>query len=140
MVLETHMNLCITVADFWKKNLLFSKWRKWTKNRVFWIYWKIGRYFFLNSDYNESLNPIFGKNLVPEIWIKVLLANISRPKWWNSLIFCKLIEKYWVGVVKNGHGNLKSDLSQEWFDKLSLLVRLLILLCIFGRLNVWGLL
>ena len=67
---------------------------------------KFGRYFFLNLVYNESLNTIFGKNLVPEIWVKVLLANISGTKR-NNLIFCKFIEKYWVGVVKNGHGNLK---------------------------------
>ena len=39
--------------------------------------------FFLNLVCNESLyyllyscaNPIFGKNLVPEIWDKMLLAN-----------------------------------------------------------------
>ena len=41
---------------------------------------KFGRYYFLNLVYNESLNSIFGKNLVPEIWVKVLLANISRTK------------------------------------------------------------
>ena len=44
---------------------------------------KFSHYFFLNLFYNESLyyllysgtDPIFGKNLVPEIWPKMLLAS-----------------------------------------------------------------
>ena len=44
MVLETHMNLCMTAGFSWKKFLAskFGKidW-KWAKNRVFWIYGKI---------------------------------------------------------------------------------------------------
>ena len=44
---------------------------------------KFGHYFFVNLVHNESLfyllysltNPIFGKNLVTEIWPKVFLAN-----------------------------------------------------------------
>ena len=44
---------------------------------------KFSHYFFLNLVYNQSLyyflysctNPIFGKNLFPEIWAKTLLAN-----------------------------------------------------------------
>ena len=86
----------------------------------------IGKYshcFFLNLVQKESLyyllysctNLILGKNLVPEIWAKMLSTNqiavffywlLSRIKWWKSPIFCmlmqihrnyKLIEKYWFG-------------------------------------------
>ena len=81
--------------------------------------------FSLNLVYKESsnyllyycTNVILGKNLVLEIWAKMLSASqiagflnrlmyISRRKWWKSLFFCmliqihgnqKLIENYWDG-------------------------------------------
>ena len=45
-------------------------------------------------------DSIFGKNLAPDIWVKMLIANqiagflnnyIFKTKWGNSLIFCMLI-------------------------------------------------
>ena len=58
--------------------------QKWVKKIGFFKF--IGRFsheFFMNLVDNESLyyllyscaNPIFGKNLVPEIWAKMLSAN-----------------------------------------------------------------
>ena len=72
--------------DFLKKIFLHRKWGKWTKNGQQIGFFKfIGKFshFLLNLVYNERLyyllysctNPIFGKNLVPEIWAKMLLAN-----------------------------------------------------------------
>ena len=56
---------------------------RWAGNRVFWIIKKFSLLFSLNLVYNESFyylqysctNSIFGKNLVPEIWAKMLLVN-----------------------------------------------------------------
>ena len=57
--------------------------RKWAKNWSFFNLMDLVINYFLNMVYNESLcyllysctNPIFGKNLVPGIWAKMLLAN-----------------------------------------------------------------
>ena len=93
------------------------------------IYWKFSHYFFLNLVFKKSsyyllyscTNPILEKNLLPEIWAKMLLANhitgflnwlnlqntkMKKPHekaWWKNL---KLVEKYW-----SGHG-------QKWVWKL----------------------
>ena len=57
-------------------------WGKWTKVGVLKFIKKFFHYFFLDFFFHESLyyllcsiiNPIFGKNQVPEIWTKMLLA------------------------------------------------------------------
>ena len=80
MVLGAHMVL--PVADFLKKIFLpkkCGKWaKKWTQNRFIKFIGKSSHYFFRNMAYNESLyllcpctNPIFGANLVSEIWVKI---------------------------------------------------------------------
>ena len=69
--------------------------------------------FFLNLVYKESLycllysctNPILGKNLIPEIWTKML------SKWPESLILCTLIQIHWN---KKCIGKYLGGLSQEW--------------------------
>ena len=72
----------------------------------------------------SSASPIFGKNLVLEIWANMLLGNQIGE-------FIKIAKKaenifnnYWVGMVKNGlgllgHGTLKSAVSQESYNELS---------------------
>ena len=73
MVPETLSKLCVAEVDFLEKTLLLSKLRKWAKNRVFEFKEKFGCYFSLNLFCNENLyfccrtNPVFVKNLVPEI-------------------------------------------------------------------------
>ena len=67
MVLETHIKLCVTVPDFLKKTCSSQNRENGPKIRFSEFIEKFGRYFFLNLAYNESLNSIFGKNLVPEI-------------------------------------------------------------------------
>ena len=89
-------------------------------------------------------NPKFGKNLVPEMWAKMLSANqiaalLYQPYLQNKLIklifwtnwffacWCKLmkikslLKISWVGMVKSGcdhscHMSLKLAVSQEWID------------------------
>ena len=84
MMLGTHVLLCVTEPDFLKKIFLPKKWAKnGQKVEYFKFIGKFSHYFFLNLVLNESLyyllysctNAIFGKNLVPEIWAKILLAN-----------------------------------------------------------------
>ena len=73
MVLETLMKLC-TTARFFGRTFFLQKLGKWAKNRFFSI-WKNCSQFLLNLFYNENVcyllcsctNPIFGKNLVPEV-------------------------------------------------------------------------
>ena len=84
MVPETHLKLCITEPNFLEK-LYAPKMGK--KGFFFEIIGKFGHSFFLNLSYNlfcsETLsyylcsctNPILGKNLVPEIWTKMISAN-----------------------------------------------------------------
>ena len=82
MLLKTRLKWCVTAIFF--RNFFFftSKWAKGPKIGFFKIIEKFG-HFFLNLFYNESLyyllcscaNPIFGKNLVLEIWVKILSTN-----------------------------------------------------------------
>ena len=79
MMLGAHVVLCMTARFFEKMG------QKWTKNRVFEFIGKCSHYFFQNLFYNESLyyllysctNLIFGKNLVREIWARMLSVNQS---------------------------------------------------------------
>ena len=81
---------CVVECDrarFFEKNLVAQKrgkmGKKWPKIGLFKFIRKFSPQFFWNLVYNESLyyllysctNPIFGKNLVPEIWVKMLLVN-----------------------------------------------------------------
>ena len=51
-----HLWSCVTEPDFFGNKNYPTNWKKWTKNRVFWIYWKhFGHQFFLNLVYNASL-------------------------------------------------------------------------------------
>ena len=89
MVLETHMNLCMT-AGFSRKFFLPPKLGKWTKNgpqtgflESIENHYSINQLFLLNLFYNENLyyllraytNPIFWKIFVLEIWTKMCTAN-----------------------------------------------------------------
>ena len=89
MVLETHMNLCMT-AGFSRKFFLRPKLGKWTKNgpqtgflESIENHYSINPLFLLNLFYNENLyyllraytNPIFWKIFVLEIWTKMCTAN-----------------------------------------------------------------
>ena len=72
MVLENHMKLYLTKPDFLKKK------KEWAKNRFF----KSIEKKILNLVYDESYyllypytSPIFGKNLVPQIWAKMALLQ-----------------------------------------------------------------
>ena len=68
--------------------------RKWAKNRVLWIYWKIWSLVFLNLFYNENViilcscrNPVFREIFVPEIWAKIRLQDFLINQ-----IFCMMIQ------------------------------------------------
>ena len=86
MVLETHMNLSVT-ARFSRKIFLAPKSGKWTKNcpktEFFEFIEKKIYCILLNLFYNENLyyllsscmDPIFEKNFVPEILVKMFPAN-----------------------------------------------------------------
>ena len=147
-MLEAYV-LCVAVHDRagFNKKKLSQKWGKLAKNRVFRIYWEFSHYFFQNLVSKESLyylsyyctNPILGKNLVPQIWAKMLLANqiagflnwlylqntkMKKPdeKAWGKNL--KLVEKYWVSMVKNGCGNsglrtLKLAVSQKGINRIN---------------------
>ena len=108
---------------------------------------KFSHQFFLNLVYKESsyyllyscTNPILGKNLILEIWAKMLLANqiagflnwlylqntkMKKPdeKAWGKKL--KLVEIYWVSMVKNGCGNsglrtLKLAVSQKGINRIN---------------------
>ena len=79
MLLETHMNLCVTQPDFPEK---FD-----TKNGQKTEFFEFSETFchdiLLNLFYNQNFhyllcfctNPIYGKNLIPEIWAKMFSAN-----------------------------------------------------------------
>ena len=70
------MNFCM-VAKFFERNFFDPK-ISWKEGFVL-----VSYFFFQNFIYNEILyfllyscaNPIFGENLVLEIWVKVLQAN-----------------------------------------------------------------
>ena len=131
MVLETHMKLCEIYLDFPENCILIAKLGKWTKNRpktrFFEFIKKFGNWFRLNLFYNENLyyllcsytNPIFGKKFFlrygPKCYQPIrlrefLVNHISWAIYWNSLIFCmliqvhineKLIEIFWVDMEHN---------------------------------------
>ena len=74
-----YMEMCMT-ARLLKTIFCPQNGENGLKLGFIWINWKFGQWFFLNLVYNESsfyllyscINLIFGKNLVPEIWTKVL--------------------------------------------------------------------
>ena len=88
MVLETHGKLCLTELDIFGKKVFAPKigkmGLKYAKNSFFGFIEKCGHQSFLNLFYNENqyyllcscTNSIFGKNLVPEMWVKMLPANL----------------------------------------------------------------
>ena len=88
MVLGTHV-VCVT-ARFFENNLFAPKMDQ--KIQLFEFIGKISCKIFLNLVYNESLfcflrpciNHIYGENLIPEIWDKMLLAN-QITKFLNKL-------------------------------------------------------
>ena len=129
MVLETHMKLCEIYLDFPENCVLIAKLGKWTKNRpktrFFEFIKNFGDWFRLNLFYNENLyyllcsctNPIFGKNVFlrygpkcsqPIRLQEFLVNHISWVSYWNSLIFCMLIQIHInEKLIKNflgGHG------------------------------------
>ena len=92
---------------------------------------KFGHKFSLNLFDNESLycllssciNPIFGKNRVPETWTKMFAGNqitgllnqlyfqkestkwpISFAYWYKFVKIKSWWKSFWVGMVKNGYG------------------------------------
>ena len=83
---------------FWKKNFCLKKWGKWAKNwhKISFLKFirKFSHYFFLNLVCNERLyyflysctNFMFGKNLVPEKWAKMLSGN-QMTGFLNQLYF-----------------------------------------------------
>ena len=78
MVLGAHVVLCETEPDFLK---IFFCPKNEPKIRFYEFTGKLSHCFFLNVVYAERLclfyhctNPIFDKNLVHEIWTKMLLA------------------------------------------------------------------
>ena len=81
MLLETYVVLCMTEPICLKEKNFSQKMKK----RVKCSFEFIGKFSLcsLNFVYNENLhyllcscaNPIFGKNLVPEIWAKMLSAS-----------------------------------------------------------------
>ena len=83
MVLEAHVLLCVTEADFFLKKFCPKNGENGPKIGLFGFIGKFSHLFFLNLVYKESsyylwyscTNPILGKNLVSEIWPKMLLAN-----------------------------------------------------------------
>ena len=92
---------CVIVrgrARFFEKIFLSKKWGKWTKNGKKWGFLNLLEnlviIFFQDLVYNESFryllysctNPIFGKNLVPGIWVKMLLAS-QITRFLNQLYF-----------------------------------------------------
>ena len=106
-VLETHV-LCVTELEFFKKICPKNE-ENVPKIGIFGVIGKFSHYFFLNLVYKESsyyllfccTNPILGKNLVPETWVKMLSANQIAEFWnwlyvqnycWKSLNFCMLIQ------------------------------------------------
>ena len=86
MVLEAYV-LCMTEADFFKKICCPKNGENRPKIGLkigfFGFIGKFSHQFFLNLVYKESsyyllyscTNPILGKNLILEIWAKMLLAN-----------------------------------------------------------------
>ena len=76
------MKLCVAGLDYLKKKKN-QKWGKLAKSRLVEFVEKFDRSFFLNLIYDKSLyyllysctNPTFRKNLIPDIWAKMLLAN-----------------------------------------------------------------
>ena len=110
MVLEYHVKLCVTEPDFPGKFSLSPKLGKWAKNffnllenlviNFYWI-WSIMKIYIICCV--PAQIPYLGKFFVLEIWPKCsqpirlqdfLINHISRINWWNSLIFCLLIQIY----------------------------------------------
>ena len=82
MVLEAHV-LCLTEPDFFENFFCPTNGENGPKIGFLGFIGKCSHYFFLNLVYKESscyllyfwTNPLLGKNLVPEVWTKMLLAN-----------------------------------------------------------------
>ena len=83
MVLDARVLLCVTDPDFFLKKFLSQNWENGPKIRFFGFIGKFSNQCFLNLVYKESsyyllysyTNSILGKNLVPEMWGKILSAN-----------------------------------------------------------------
>ena len=109
---------CAVVRDragFFENNLFAPKMDQ--KLGFFEFIGKLSCYIFLNLVYNESLfyflwsfiNHIFGENLVPEIWDKMLLAN-QFPKFLNKLYLQnKMMKKANFLHSDTNSGQLKVD-------------------------------
>ena len=83
MVLDARVLLCVTDPDFFLKKFLSQNRENGPKIRFFGFIGKFSNQCFLNLVYKESsyyllysyTNSILGKNLVPEMWGKILSAN-----------------------------------------------------------------
>ena len=83
MVLDARVLLCVTDPDSFLKKFLSQNWENGPKIRFFGFIGKFSNQCFLNLVYKESsyyllysyTNSILGKNLVPEMWGKILSAN-----------------------------------------------------------------
>ena len=75
------MGMHVTEPSFLKKKTVPKMGKVSQKICFFEFIEKLGHYFFLSLIRNETLyyllnmHPIFGKNLVPEIWAKRLFPN-----------------------------------------------------------------
>ena len=98
MVLEAHVLLCVTEPGFLKKSFCPKNGENGPKMGKKWGFLNILEnlviIFFQDLVYTESFsywlysctNPIFGKNLVPGIWVKMLLAS-QITRFLNQLYF-----------------------------------------------------
>ena len=130
-----------------KKNFCPKNGENRPKVRFFGFVGKFSHLFLLSLVYKECsyyllyscTNLILWKNLVPDIWAKMLSANqiagflnwlylqntkMKKPdeKAWGKNL--KLVEKYWVSMVKNGCGNsglrtLKLAVSQKGINRIN---------------------
>ena len=83
MVLLAHVMLCMTELDFLKKNIFTPEMGKMCQKLGLLNLLENLVILFLNLVSNENLyyllysrlNPIVGKNLVPEIWAKILSSS-----------------------------------------------------------------
>ena len=92
------MALCVTELDFWRKKNYPQNEENEPKIGFFEFIGKFTHYFFLSLVCKENLyfllysftNPILWKNLVPEIWAKMLSAN-QNAGFLNQLYLYKKI-------------------------------------------------
>ena len=123
-----HMKLCMTKQYILREMFCPNNGQKWTKKGFFEAFEIFEYYFCLNSVYNESsyyllcfcTNPISEKNLILEIWTKMLLSYqtawfIRRWRW------SKRVSHSGHVTLKLAlcHVTLKLALSEEGIDRVN---------------------